>query len=131
MKVTVDTNVLVRVAVGDDPVQSPKAARIMQEASCIAVSNVSLCEFVWVLARGYKRPVTDIAVAIRSLMNSDTVEMDRPAIEAGLRVLESGGDFADGVIAIEGRRLGGDIFVSFDIQAIDILKIQGSQTCLL
>jgi hypothetical protein len=41
------------------------------------------------------------------LIESASVLVDRPAVEAGLAVLASGGDFADGVIAFEGRRAGG------------------------
>lgn len=40
--------------------------------------------------------------------------MNRSAVEAGLAVLEAGGDFADGIIAYEGNWLGGETFVSFD-----------------
>jgi len=40
--------------------------------------------------------------------------VNRPAAEAGLALLEAGGDFADGVIAHEGRWLGAEAFVSFD-----------------
>ncbi len=40
--------------------------------------------------------------------------MNRPAVEAGLSVLGTGGDFADGVIAYEGRWLGAEELVSFD-----------------
>jgi predicted nucleic-acid-binding protein len=40
--------------------------------------------------------------------------VNRPAAEAGLALLDAGGDFADGVIAYEGSWLGADAFVSFD-----------------
>jgi len=40
--------------------------------------------------------------------------MNRPAVEAGLAMLEAGGDFADGIMAYEGRWLGGETFVSFN-----------------
>jgi transposase len=53
------------------------------------------------------------------------VEVNRPAVEAGLAVLEAGGDFADGVIAYEGRWLGGEIFVSFDKKAVALISKQG------
>jgi len=43
---------------------------------------------------------------------------------AGLAVLESGGDFADGAIAYEGGLLGGPEFVTFDQQAAKHLKAQ-------
>ena len=52
-------------------------------------------------------------------------------MEAGLAVLEAGGDFADGVIAHQGQWLGGDTFVSFDRQAVTLLSEQGLATQLL
>jgi predicted nucleic-acid-binding protein len=90
-----------------------------------------LCEFVWVLRRGYKKSVSDISDAIRRLMNGVNVVMNRPAVEAGLSVLDAGGDFADGVIAYEGDWLGAEESVSFDSKAISILQSQGSRTRLL
>lgn len=53
--------------------------------------------------------------------------MNRPAVEAGLLMLEAGGDFTDGVIAYEGEWLGGEIFISFDKQAVTLLKSQECQ----
>ncbi len=124
MRITADTNVLVRAAVGDDPVQSPAAAKALRAASLIAVTNPALCEFVWVLARAYKRPVPDISGAIRRLLAADNVAVDRLAAEAGLAFLEAGGDFADGIIAYEGRQLGAEVFLSFDRDAVTIAKAQ-------
>lgn len=43
----------------------------------------------------------------------------------GIAVLEAGGDFADGVIAYEGSRLGGQTFVSFDRKASKLLQSAG------
>lgn len=40
-------------------------------------------------------------------------------------MLDSGGDFADAVIAHEVRRLGGETFVSFDQKAVRLLATQG------
>jgi len=65
------------------------------------------------------------------LADSTTVRMDRPAVDAGLIVLEAGGDFADGVIAFEGRRLGGVVFTSFDRTAIELVAAAGGATHLL
>ncbi|WP_229258059.1 hypothetical protein [Duganella margarita] len=55
----------------------------------------------------------------------DTNVLLRPAVEAGLRMLEAGGDFADGAIAYEGQSLGGDTFVSFDKKAVSLITAQG------
>lgn len=131
MKVAVDTNVLVRAVVGDDPEQASVAAQVLTDADLIAVALPCLCEFVWVLLRVYSFQPADAAAAICALVAATNVEMNRPAVEAGLSVLEAGGDFADGVIAYEGRWLGGETFVSFDKKAVAHLMAQGQSARLL
>jgi predicted nucleic-acid-binding protein len=131
VKIAVDTNVLARAALQDDPKQGKAAAKLLEEATLIAVSLPSLCELVWILRRGAKLSKDDIAQTIRDLLGTANISMDRPAVEAGLAVLEAGGDFADGVIAHEGAWLGGETFVSFDRKAVDLLTLQGRQTLLL
>ncbi|MFP1130420.1 type II toxin-antitoxin system VapC family toxin [Asticcacaulis sp. W401b] len=125
MKISVDTNILVRAVVRDDPVQGDLAAKLLTEASLIAIALPCLCEFVWVLRRVYGFGTQDIAAAIEALMSTAHVEVNRPAVEAGLAVLRAGGDFADGVIAFEGAWLGGGTFVSFDHKAVALLSAQG------
>src|SRR5437016_12599802 len=90
MKITADTNVLVRAAVQDDVHEARRAAKVLQEADLVAVPIPVLCEFVWVLRRGYKKSVSDISDAIHRLMNGANVVMNRPAVEAGLSILEYG-----------------------------------------
>ena len=131
MKVAVDTNVLVRAVVRDDPVQANVAATVLTDAELIAVATPCLCEFVWVLLRVYGFQQADAASAIRALLAAANVEVNRPAVEAGLLVLDAGGDFADGVIAYEGNWLGGETFVSFDKKAVALLTAQGQSTRLL
>ena len=125
MKVAVDTNVLVRAVVRDDPVQGDIAAALLAGADLIAVALPCLCELAWVLRRVYGFPPSDVAAAIRALLAAANVAMNRPAVEAGLSVLEAGGDFADGAIAHEGSWLGGETFVSFDQKAVALLAAQG------
>jgi predicted nucleic-acid-binding protein len=131
VRITVDTNILIRSSLRDDPTQTVAAVQAIQEASLIAVGLASLCEFAWVLQTSYRLPSADIALAIRSLLNIDTVIVNRQAVEAGLQMLDLGGDFADGVVAYEGRWLGGETFVSFDKRAVDRLAAQGLATKLL
>ena len=57
--------------------------------------------------------------------------VDPPAAEASLAVLDRGGDFADGIIAFEGRRAGGPAFVSFDKDAAAQVEAAGFQAKLL
>lgn len=131
MKVAADTNVLVRAIVADDPVQARRAQVELAQASLVAIATPALCELVWVLGQGYAIDRTDIADALRRLIASANVVTNRPAVEAGLALLEAGGDFADGVIAFEGRWLGGDTFLSFDKQAAALVEVQGGAARLL
>ena len=131
MKVAVDTNVLVRAVVRDDKAQAKAAIKVLRDAELIAIALPCLCEFVWVLRRVYDFQAEDAATAIRALLAAANVEMNRPAVEAGLSALDAGGDFADGVIAYEGNWLGAETFVSFDKKAVALLKAQGQQARLL
>ena len=131
MKVAVDTNVLIRAVVRDDEKQARAAAKLLKNAEVIAVSLPCLCEFVWVLRRVYNFGHQDISAALDALLDAGNVVVNRPAVDAGLAVLNAGGDFADGLIAYEGSWLGGEIFVSFDKRAVSLIAKQGQEARLL
>ena len=131
MKIVADTNVLVRVFVDDDPAQSQAARVSLMEADAVVVGRHALCELDWVLGRRYKFPKQQIADVIRALRDKENVVSDRAAVEAGLAAMEVGADFADGVIAYEGRWLGGETFVSFDKKAVSAIAKQGMRSRLL
>lgn len=131
MKITSDTNILLRLVVGDDQLQQKAALTAVKEAELVTIPIHALCEFVWVLGRGYKRNRAEAATAIRALLGMPNIMVDQPAVAAGLAVLEAGGDFADGIIAFEGRRLGAETFLTFDREAADILRARGESILLL
>lgn len=131
MKITPDTNVLVRALIEDDPRQAKIAQTELAKAEIVAIALPALCELVWVLTKGYKISTAETAAAIRRLMNSANVVTNWPAAEAGLAMLEAGGDFADGTIAYEGNWLGADTFVSFDRKAAKLAEAQGMASRLL
>ena len=110
---------------GDRAQQSKAVQLALKKADAVALAIPALCELVWVLSQGYNIPPRDIAEAIRRLMNGANVVVNRPAAEAGLALLDAGGDFADGVIAYEGYWLGADAFVSFDKKAVKLMKAKG------
>lgn len=130
MKITADTNLLVRALVEDHAEQSKAAQLALRKADIVALTIPALCELVWVL-QGYKIRPGDIAEAIRGLLNSANIVVNRSTVEAGLVMLDAGGDFADGVIACEGNWLGADTFVSFDKKAVKLLEAQGKSALLL
>lgn len=131
MTIIADTNVLLRAIVRDDTRQGPIARAALDEASSVAIPIIALCEMCWVLTKRYKHKPADVAIAVRRLVSGDKVITDQQAVEAGLAMLDAGGDFADGAIAHEGRALGGGTFVSFDKGASAMLKRAGVKVKVL
>jgi len=131
VKITPDTNVLLRIIVRDDERQARAALNLLADAETVAVPLPSLCELVWVLDRGYEYTRHQILSALDTLLSAANVVVDRPAVDAGLAIFRAGGDFADDLIAHEGSWLGGEVFVSFDKKAVALLDKQGRRTKLL
>lgn len=125
MRLTIDTNVLVRVLTEDDPLQAAIARDMLERADLVTIPIPVFCEVVWVLRSGYRKSATEIADALSGLVEIEKIALDRPAFEAGLAILRAGGDFADGVIAQQGASLGGEIFASFDRAALVKLRALG------
>jgi predicted nucleic-acid-binding protein len=131
MKVIADSNVLVRAAIRDNPRQARAAASILRDAKTIVVPLTSVCEFVAVVRSVYKVTREDVTAALRALIHAVNVEANLPAIEAGMAVMNAGGDFTDGVIAYEGQWMGGETFVSFDRKAFPVAVVLGQKAKLL
>lgn len=131
MNVIPDTNVLIRAALFDDVDQGQTARTILASAERILISQHALCEMVWVLRSRYKMSKEDVLQAVMALIATENVIVDRSAIEAGLKAMNAGADFADGVIAHDGRWMGGEIFVSFDKKAVAAVEQEGFPAKLL
>ena len=125
VRIAVDANLLLRFIIGDDPEQQAIAADELRRADGVVLPLVALCEFAWVLKRSYRVSRSDIALALRELMGIQRTVCDTAAVEAGLELMENGGDFADGVIAYLGRYQGADRFVTFDQDAVKRLETLG------
>jgi len=131
LRVTFDTNVLVRLAVADERAQLAAARGMLAEAELIAIPLVALCETVWTLRRVYRREVAEIADFLSSFLADDRIRTDFATVEAGLDQLRKGGDFADAVIASDGRRLGAETFATFDKAAAKLLGAGSGPVTLL
>lgn len=131
MKITADTNVLLRSVLQDDPHQGPLATKTLDRAELVAIPLPVLCEYVWVLRRTYKESASAVADSIERLVSSPNVAVNKPAVEAGLAMLRAGGDFADGVVAHEGQWLGAQTFLTFDTKATTLLNAQDIPATLL
>jgi predicted nucleic-acid-binding protein len=79
----VDTNVLVRVVVGDDPEQVRAAERFTARGAW--VSHLVLAEVAWVLETVYERNPQQVALAIDLLRNQKDLTMqDSDVVAAAL-----------------------------------------------
>jgi len=100
----VDTNVLVRYIVEDDAEQTKRAdalfRRALAKGEMIFISEVVLCELVWVLESAYRVHRAEIADALANLSRAKQVELrDADLVHRALRAFRAGkGDFADYVI---------------------------------
>jgi predicted nucleic-acid-binding protein len=126
-----DTNVLMRAVLDDDPVQSRASRLALSSADQVIIGRHAFCEMVWLLRQRYKMPKAEIVKVIRGYLEAQNVVTDTPAVRAGLEAMEAGADFADGVVAYEGRWMGGEMFVSFDKKAVAAVAKQGLQAELL
>lgn len=115
----VDTNVLVRLFVNDDPVQHVLAkaffaARTRDDPAF--VSMTCAVEFIWVLTRSFRQPPDRALGLLRLVLTSEdaVVEGSAEVREAMQIALEQGADFADAVIMLAGARAGASHSVTFD-----------------
>lgn len=118
MRIAVDANLLLRAVVRDDPAQARTAIRELTASAGVVLPIVALCEFAWVLRSSYGFPRETVAAKIREVTRIGGVICDQAAVDAGLKLMEVGGDFADGVVAHMGEREGAEVFVSFDRKAV-------------
>jgi predicted nucleic-acid-binding protein len=128
VKITADTNVLVRVLVEDDPRQSKAAQTALRKADVISTS--ALCEVAWVLSQGYKIHPTDIAESLRRLLNGAVVA-NRPRYRCRPRDAGRWRRFHRRRYCLRGSWLGAETFVSFDKRAVKLLQAQGKAARLL
>lgn len=125
MRITADTNLLVRMATRDDEDQAFIAFKTVSKAEEVIIPIPCVLELVWVLESVYAFTPGRVSVAVNTLLRMENVTADRLVIDAGLRILAAGGDFADGVIAAAGVSMGADIFLSFDRGAVSKVKAIG------
>jgi predicted nucleic-acid-binding protein len=93
--IAVDTNVLVRFLVRDNPTQAARAAALIQ-ANEIWVSKTVLLETEWVLRSLYGFSPESLAGALRALAGLSTVFLeDGLAVAKAMEWFDEGLDFAD------------------------------------
>jgi predicted nucleic-acid-binding protein len=112
----VDTNVLVRYFIEDDPAQSRRVDALLARPDEICIDDVVLCELVWVLRSGYRFDRKTIAEALRRILATAKFSFDdRDLLRRALADYMTGnGDFSDYVIGQRNARAGCENTVTFD-----------------
>lgn len=109
---SLDTNVVVRLILGDDAKQARAAERLVAAGACRVAATV-LLECEWVLRAGYGLDADTIAVSFRSLFELENIEAAEPTlISRALDAYEAGIDFADALHAVQ--RAPREAFATFD-----------------
>ena len=126
----VDTNVLVRLLVGDDAQQRRAAMKrlehVLATGDGVVVSPVVLAELTWVLAGAYEYTRTQITAALRALLDTPPfVVPERAAVVGAIASFEKGAaDFADYLILALGQAEGASVLLTFDKR---LLKTAGCE----
>ncbi len=115
-----DTNVLVRLMVADEPHQSARVARFLAERCTPEqpgyVSAIVLCELVWVLGRVYKYQRAAVVAALDALLRNPALIVEGAAdAAAALMAFRSGSaDFADCLMGLRNAKAGCKTTVTLD-----------------
>lgn len=110
--IAIDTNVLVRLLVADDPGQA-RRAKVLVEKNDVVVATTVLLEAEWVLRSSYGFDSGEISAALRRFLGLRQVAPEAPAVVAqALDAYDAGLDFADALHLATTPKAGR--FVTFD-----------------
>ena len=112
----VDTNVVLRYLLRDDPVQAARAARELERDERFLIGSVVLCELVWVLETGYGFTRAEIGVALERILATAQFEIEGKdlALSALDDFRSSTADFSDCLVGRRNRAAGAAETVTFD-----------------
>jgi len=115
-----DTNVLVRYLVQDDPAQSRKAIQVITK-QCTRddpgfINRIALCELVWVLESAYGYSKDTIVAVLEKLLRTGQLKIeDLQAAWTAFRMYQKGkADFADCLMGTTNRLSGCETTVTLD-----------------
>jgi predicted nucleic-acid-binding protein len=115
----IDTNVLVRYFIEDDPAQSRLTDSFFNSLSSADpgwVSQATILEFAWIMRSVRRLDRKSIAIMMGQLTMLDSIVVERADIidEALQRYRNGKAEFADCLIAASGRAAGCSKTVTFD-----------------
>ena len=116
----IDTNILLRLWLNDDPAQSKRIDQLLADhgglPGSLLVTDVVLVEAVWTLKSAFEQDKPAQLMAVRSLLEETAFAFeDREAVAAALTLFESGScGFADCLVVAKHARHGCDFTATFD-----------------
>lgn len=115
----VDTNVLVRYLLQDDPEKGPAAAGLIDGTHELGIGLVTLAETAFVLSRNYGVPrerVVDRLVELLRRRNIGLLGIDKALVASALLLCRPSGrvNYADALINADARAHAVDRFYTFD-----------------
>jgi len=125
-----DTNVIVRYLIQDDPVQSRRATEIIERRltpeSPGFLCIVTMVEIVWVLDRAYGLKAEEIAGALERMLQTDVlfIENEQEVFTATIALKERRGTFTDALIAALGAKAGCQHTLTFDQKALRLSGVR-------
>jgi predicted nucleic-acid-binding protein len=122
--IAIDTNVLLRLYLRDDPAQTRKAEACLIAAakdSPVMVNLIVLSEFAWTLARNKGLDRDAVADYIEQLIEADDIEIQNAgAARRALAAYRDGAaDYPDYLLAAVNVELGCRTTMTFDRDALD------------
>lgn len=117
---SLDTNVVVRFLTADAPAQTAAAKRVVQDCrekdEPLFLTAIVLCELVWVLARRYGQPKSEIVETLDRILQTDQFRIEHEElVRRSLELYRHGkGNFADYLIGEISRHAGCRDTVTFD-----------------
>lgn len=127
--IAVDTNVIARYVVRDDPRHAARVDRFFETRTPgdpAFISGIVLIELVWVLRNGYKYDRETVGDVIERILatNEFLVEDHDAAVAALATYRTSTADYADCLMGLLNRDLGCETTVTFDIDAAALPEFQ-------
>ena len=118
--IALDTNVLLRLLLDDDPRQAGRAQELVERTAAagdgVLLPDIVLCELEWVLDSAYGFSRARVAETLRRLLDAEEFEfIDRPAVVRAIASYETGNaDFSDYLIGGSAAARGASVTYAFD-----------------
>ena len=127
--IAVDTNILLRTFVADNPLQTRIAQHLMEHTGGVFVSKTVLLEVEWVLRSLYRQTPAQIHFGFSGLLGLPNVVSENPE-----QVFQALGDFAAGMDFVDALHLASSLadagFYSFDRKLTKKATLLGRDTHL-